>query len=149
MSSITKREDLSDLLLRRYRPIAKVITAIQLSKAEDIPRSDAEGQMFHGKPGDWKIIYGANAEGRRAMAICDRDIFRKIFEHVEDDTYRKKSSFFIEAAQLEEPLDIMTLEGPSHGEPGDWLLLGIEGEPYFNDDAYFKSNYVLADEEIP
>jgi hypothetical protein len=54
----------------------------------------------------------------------------------------------IEATQLQEPLDIVTLEGPSHGEPGEWLLMGIEGEPYFTSDAYFKSSYVLADKEI-
>lgn len=149
MSSITRREDLPDFPFRRYHPIAKVITAIQLSEAEDIPSSDVEGRMFHGKAGDWKIIYGANSDGHLAMAICDGDIFRKIYEHVADHLYRKKTSFFIEAVQLEGPLDIMTLEGPSHGEPGNWLLLGIEGEPYFNDNDYFKNNYVLIDEEIP
>jgi hypothetical protein len=42
----------------------------------------------------------------------------------------------------------MTLEGPSHGEARDWLLLGIEGEPYFNGEAYFKSSYILTEEEI-
>jgi hypothetical protein len=26
--------------------------------------------------------------------------------------------------------------------------MGIEGEPYFTSDAYFKSSYVLADNEI-
>jgi len=148
MSSITKREDLPNLLFRRYRPIPKVVTAIQLSGTKDSPGSDTDGRMLSGKPGDWKIFYGANSDGRLATAICDREIFKKIYEHVEGDTYRKKSSFFIEAVQLEESLDIMTLEGPSHGEPGDWLLLGIEGEPYFNEDTYFKSSYILADEEI-
>jgi hypothetical protein len=148
MPSITKREDLPNLLFRRYRPIPKVIIAIQLNGAEDAPSSDTDGQMHYGKPGDWKIFYGANSDGRPAMAICDQDIFRKIYEHVEGDTYRKKSSFFIEAVQLEEPLDIMTLEGLSHGEPGDWLLLGIEREPYFNEDTYFRSSYILADEKI-
>ena len=148
MSSITKREDLPGLLVRRYRAIPKLITAIQLDATEDTAGSDTDGQMLSDKPGDCKIFYGANSDGRPAIAICDQDIFRKIYEQVEGDTYRKKSSFFIEAAQLAEPLDIMTLEGPSHGEARDWLLLGIEGEPYFNDDAYFKSSYILTEEEI-
>jgi len=148
MPSITKREDLPNLLFRRYRPIPKVVTTIHLSGTKDSPGSDTDGQILYSKPGDWKIFYGADSDGRPVIAICDEDIFRKIYEHIGGDTYRKKSSFFIDAAQLEEPLDIMTLEGASHGEPGDWLLLGIEGEPYFNEDAYFKSSYILADEEI-
>jgi hypothetical protein len=148
MPSITKREELPNLLFRCYRPIPKDVTAIQISGAEDSPRLNIDEQIPHGKTGDWKIFYGNNSDGRPMTAICDRDIFKKIYEHVEGDTYRKKSSLFIEAAQLEESLDIMTLEGPSHGEPGDWLLLGIEGEPYFNDDVYFKSRYILADEEV-
>jgi hypothetical protein len=82
MPSITKREDLPDLLFRRYRPIAKVITAIQLSEAEDILSSGAEGQLFHGEPEDWKIIYGANSDGSLVMAICDRDIFARIYDLV-------------------------------------------------------------------
>ena len=147
MPLLTKREDLPDLRFRRYRPIAKVITAIQLTEPEDIPSSGAEGEMFHGEPGDWKIIHGANADGSLVVAICNRDIFTRVFDHVEGNQYRKKSSYVIEAAQLPAPLDVMTLEGPAHGEAGDWLLLGIEEEPYFNDDTYFKSNYVLADEE--
>ncbi len=148
MPSITKREELPNLPFRRYQPIPKDVTAIQISGAEDSPRSNTDEQIPYGKTGDWKIFYGNNSDGRPMTAICDRDIFKKIYEHVEGDTYRKKSSLFIEAAQLEESVDIMTLEGPSHGEPGDWLLLGIEGEPYFNDDAYFKSRYILADEEV-
>ena len=148
MTLITKRKDLPDLRFHRYRPIAKVITAIQLTEPVDIPSSDTDGQMFHGEPGDWKIIHGANSDGSLVVAICAQDIFTRIFEHEEGDQYRKKSSLVIEAAQLKEPLDIITLEGPAHGEPGDWLLLGIEGEPYFNDDTYFKGNYLLAEEEI-
>ena len=147
MPSITKREELPDLLFQRYRPIPKDVTAIQLSGDEYSSLSDTDEQMLYGKLGDWKIFYGNNSDGHPITAICDRDIFKKTYEHVEGDTYRKKSSLFIEAVQLEESLDIITLEGPSHGEPGDWLLLGIEGEPYFNDNAYFKSRYILVDEE--
>jgi len=138
LPSITKREELPNLLFRRYRPIPKNVTATQVSRADDFSHSSTDEQIPHGKTGGWKIFYGNNSDGRPMTAICDRDIFKKIYEHVEGDIYRKKSSLFIEAAQLEEPLDIMTLDEPSHGEPGDWLLLGIEGEPYFNDDAYFK-----------
>ena len=148
MPSITKREELPNLLFRRYRPIPKDVTAIQISGDEESLHSNTDERIPHSKTGNWKIFYGNNSDGRPMTAICDRDIFKKTYEHVEGDTYRKKSSLFIEAAQLEESLDIMTLEGPSHGEPGDWLLLGIEGEPYFNDDTYFKSRYILADEEV-
>ena len=77
MSSITKREDLPGLLVRRYRAIPKLITAIQLDATEDTAGSDTDGQMVSGKPGDWKIFYGANSDGRPAIAICDQDILER------------------------------------------------------------------------
>ena len=141
MVSVTKREDLPDLPFRRYRPIPKIVTARQLSEAEDVPNPFATGGTFHGEPGDWKITYGANPDGSLSVAICQQEIFSKTYEHVEGDKFRKKSSTVIEAVQLKKPLDIITLEGPSHGKPGNWLLIGVEGEPYFNDDSYFKSRY--------
>jgi hypothetical protein len=149
MAAITKREHLPDLPFRRYRAIPKVISAVQLTEPADVPNPFATQGTFHGEPGDWKILSGPTSEGSQAIAICEQAIFSQIYEHLEGDKYRKKSSTVIEAAQLQAALDIVTLEGASHGEPGDWLLIGIAGEPYFTSDAYFKRSYVLADQEMP
>jgi hypothetical protein len=145
MASVTKREELPDLPFRRYRAMAKIVTAMQLEEAEDVPNAFAAGAIFHGEPGDWKIICGRDEDGNDDVAICAKNIFRERYEHVEGDRYRKKSTTVIDAAQLKESLDIVTLEGASVGEPGDWLLIGVEGDPYFNSDAHFGSNYVPFD----
>jgi hypothetical protein len=145
MVKITRRKDLPDLPFQPYRAIPKNVTAVQLTEAEDVPNSFATGDTFHGKPGDWKITYGTNADGSPNAAICAQEIFNKTYEHVEDDQYRKKTATVIDAIQLEAPLDIVTLEGPSHGKPGDWLIIGVEGEPYFTDNAYFQSRYTPLD----
>ena len=145
MTIVTKREELPDLLFRRYRPLAKIVTAVQLTEAVDLAHPFAAHDTFHGKPGDWKITYGTDASGKDDVAIVEKDVFSIRYEHVEGDRYRKKSSVVIEAAQLENPLNIVTLEGPSHGEPGDWLLIGAEDDPYFNSNAYFSSRYVPAE----
>ena len=145
MASVTTREELPDLPFRHYHPIPKIVTAVQLSEAEDIPNPFATDSTFHGEPGDWKITYGTNSDGSFNVAICEQSIFNQTYEHIENDKYRKKTSTVIEAAQLRKPLDIITLEGPSRGESGDWLLIGVGGEPYFNDDVYFKSRYIRVD----
>lgn len=149
MSTITRRENLPKLPFRRYRPVPKMIRAVQLCEPEDIRGSYDGQETFHGEPGDWRIFYGTNPDGSQAVSICNGDIFSQIYEHVEGDTYRKKTSYTIEAAQLQQPLDIVTLEGPAHSEAGGWLLVGTQGELYFNSDEYFRRSYVIADKNEP
>lgn len=54
--------------------------------------------------------------------------------------YRKKS-IVIEAIQIKNKMTVETLEGTMTGEPGDWLLFGIEGEAYFCKDSIFRQTY--------
>lgn len=58
--------------------------------------------------------------------------------------YRKKS-IVIEAIQIKNKMTIETLEGTMTGEPGDWLLFGIEGEAYFCKDSIFRQTYELVE----
>jgi hypothetical protein len=102
--------------------------------------------VYRGKAGDWQITYGVREDGTPDLAICDGEVFDRTYEHIEGDRYQKKAKIEIDAARLEAPLDVTTMEGPAHGEPGDWLLIGVEGEPYFNDDSYFRSRYEPVDE---
>ncbi len=54
--------------------------------------------------------------------------------------YRKKP-VIIEAIQLTEPANVVTLEGKMRGNVGDWLITGIKGEQYYCKNDIFKMTY--------
>lgn len=54
--------------------------------------------------------------------------------------YRKKP-VIIEAIQLTEPANVVTLEGKMRGNIGDWLITGVKGEKYYCKDDIFKMTY--------
>ena len=139
---ITRRDDLPDLPFKRYRSRAKPVTAVQLTAPVRIPNPYASEGTFKGEVGAWKITHGPRPDGSVDVAICREDIFKELYEHKGGDLYQKRPAVVIEAVQLKRPLDVTTLEGPSHGEAGDWLLIGVSDEPYFASDDYFKTNYV-------
>jgi len=42
----------------------------------------------------------------------------------------RKRPVVVKAGQLAEEYDISTLEGVMHGNVGDWLIIGVNGEVY-------------------
>jgi len=60
--------------------------------------------------------------------------------------YRKKP-VVIEAVRLKARIEIKTLEGTMTGEPGDWLITGVEGEQYPCRDSVFRATYEPVDDE--
>lgn len=54
-----------------------------------------------------------------------------------------KKPLRVKCVQVHEPFTIETLEGTLKGKPGDWLMVGVEGEMYAIDDAIFKKTYDL------
>jgi len=42
----------------------------------------------------------------------------------------RKKPVIVEAVQLTEHKEIVTLEGTMVGNPGDWLITGVKGEQY-------------------
>jgi hypothetical protein len=58
--------------------------------------------------------------------------------------YRKKP-VEIEAYQIKQHMTVETLEGVMTGEPGDWLIFGVEGEAYFCKDSIFRKTYEPAE----
>ena len=54
--------------------------------------------------------------------------------------YRKKP-VVIEAERLTHRMEIKTLEGTMIGEPGDWLIKGINGELYPCKNDIFERTY--------
>ena len=59
--------------------------------------------------------------------------------------YRKKP-VIVKAAQLTERIEIETLEGTMTGQKGDYLIVGVEGEPYPCKPDIFWKTYELVDE---
>jgi len=53
----------------------------------------------------------------------------------------RKKPVVIEAVQLTERLEIETLEGTMVGEPGDWLITGVQGEKYPCKPDIFEQTY--------
>ena len=54
--------------------------------------------------------------------------------------YRKKP-VLIDACELPFPVTIVTLEGEMKGNKGDWLIIGVKGEPYPCKPDIFKETY--------
>ena len=57
----------------------------------------------------------------------------------------RKKPVVIEAEQLKAPVDIETLEGTMHGDVGDWLITGVNGEKYPCKPDIFAKTYAPAD----
>lgn len=55
-------------------------------------------------------------------------------------TFRKRP-VEIQARRLKEEMVIETLEGTMTGKPGDWLIIGVKGEPYPCRDDIFRQTY--------
>ena len=53
----------------------------------------------------------------------------------------RKRPVVIEAYQTEAPLDIPTLEGVMHANPGDWIIRGVKGELYPCKPDIFEASY--------
>ena len=58
--------------------------------------------------------------------------------------YRKKTITY--AARVSVPFNVVTLEGPMAGKPGDYLAVGIHGEMYPIDAEIFALTYEAVSE---
>lgn len=56
------------------------------------------------------------------------------------ENHRKKP-VVIQAVQMQHPFTVKTLEGDMRGDPGDWLIRGIEGELYPCKPEIFAKTY--------
>ena len=62
--------------------------------------------------------------------------------------YRKRP-IVVQARQISKSMWARTLEGPMMGSPGDWLIIGIQGERYFCKPDIFEQTYELVEPEEP
>ena len=58
----------------------------------------------------------------------------------------RKRPVVIEAVQLTRRVQVETLEGTMTGNPGDWLITGVNGEQYPCKDDIFQRTYESVEE---
>lgn len=54
----------------------------------------------------------------------------------------------IKCAQIDEPFEVESMEGIMLGKPGDWLMIGVNGEKYVCDADIFKKSYDIVPPEM-
>ncbi|SRX56203.1 PGDYG domain-containing protein [Aequorivita sp. CIP111184] len=59
----------------------------------------------------------------------------------------KKKPIAIKCVQVDEEFEVETMEGVMKGKPGDWLMVGVNGEVYCCDAAIFEKTYDLCKDE--
>lgn len=65
------------------------------------------------------------------------------YEPVQGMSLCKKKPVLVKCKQINEPFEIITMEGKMQGKPGDYLICGVEGELYVCDQAIFNKTYDL------
>ncbi len=120
-----------------YKKIAPVTA--EVSK-EPFEWKTSDGQKMRAEAGDWKVT---QPDGR--ITSVKPSIFRKTYAPVGGRAGRRAGRYMktgtTKAQQLDRPVDIDTLEGKNHGEPGDYLVTGPEGEQYVVPRAEFEALY--------
>lgn len=120
-----------------YRKRPLVIEAVQLTETAVV--KTPEGDMT-GSPGDW-LITGVHGE----QYPCSADTFRKSYEHVQGNRYRKRP-IIVEAIPLIHRISIETGSGTLVGRPGDWLVHGVNGSQYPCSADVFRETYEPVDD---
>ena len=59
----------------------------------------------------------------------------------------RKKPVVIEAYQTNHEMDIPTLEGTMHADPGDWIITGVKGEQYPCKPDIFAKTYEPAEDD--
>lgn len=122
-----------------YRKRPLVIEAVRLTEAVVV--KTLEGEMA-GSPGDW-LITGVHGE----RYPCGADTFRKSYQHVAGNRYRKRP-IVVEATPLVHRIAIRTGSGTLVGQPGDWLVHGINGSRYPCAPDIFQKTYEPVDDSL-
>ena len=123
--------------LFRKRPL--VIEAVRLAAAAVVKTPEGD---ITGSPGDW-LITGVHGE----QYPCSSDTFRRSYQHVEGNRYRKRP-LIVEATPLRGRIAIKTSAGTLVGQPGDWLVHGVNGSQYPCAPDVFRKTYEPVDDSL-
>ena len=118
--------------MARFRKQAVVVEAVQLTEQTTV--STLEGRMV-GNKGDW-VITGVAGE----KYPCSDDTFCKTYEHIKGNTFRKRQ-LEVEAILLRHRTTIETPGGALVGQPGDWLISGVNESQYPCSSEVFLQTY--------
>ena len=118
--------------MQRYRKRTVEIEAVQLT--DETVVSTLEGKML-GHVGDW-LITGVRGE----QYPCSPDVFNRTYEHVAGKRFRKLP-VVVDALRLTRRVSIETGQGVLVGEPGDWLINGVDGSQYPCGAGIFEETY--------
>ena len=55
----------------------------------------------------------------------------------------RKKPVVIDVLQVHYQFAVFSKEGLVEGQPGDWLMIGVEGEPYICADSVFQKTYEI------
>jgi hypothetical protein len=62
----------------------------------------------------------------------------------------RKRPVIVQAVQIHEPFFVDTMEGRMSGKPGDYLMMGVEGELYVCAQSVFEKTYdFISEKETP
>jgi 2'-5' RNA ligase len=122
----------------KYKKIAPVRAEVS---RESFNWETSDGQKMKADAGDWKVTHPDGSIGSVKPSI-----FEKTYEAIPSKQGQYVKTGTTKAQQLDQPIDIETLEGKGHGEKGDYLVTGAEGEQYIVPQKQFEEIYRPAKE---
>ena len=109
-----------------------VVEAVQLTETAIVKTLEGD---IEDNSGDW-LITGVTGE----QYPCSDDTFAKSYEHIGGNSYRKLP-VTVEAIPLADKTSVETDSGTLVGQPGDWLVSGVNGSQYPCDAKIFEETY--------
>lgn len=111
---------------------AGTVRAEKLATAQEWKSTN--GDTLNGAAGDWKLT---GPDG--STWTVKPDIFAKTYGEVSPGVYAKTA--IARAMKLNQPYTVQSLEGPSSGNTGDYLVIGPNNEFYIVNGAKFEGMY--------
>lgn len=123
-------------LLEQARWFRSTATVHAVRLTDEHRWTTAAGDELVGAAGDWLL-----SEGDDTWTVA-ADVFAATYEPVADGIYRKVA--LVQAAQLAEDVEVITLEGIATAGPGDWLARNPGGDVWPIPAEVFADRYVGA-----
>lgn len=132
---LTKAE-INGLCLTAPRYVSRLtVEARRLETSRDW--TSGRGSHLSASAGDWLLTDGSSEW------TVDADVFEETYTALGDGMYRKTA--LVRAAQLDEAVQVPTLEGSAGLCRGDWLLMNPDGDVWPVGDEEFQRRYVPLD----
>jgi hypothetical protein len=114
---------------------AGTVTATRLQRSTGWTASG--GEQLMGEPGDWRVRSGDETHSVRDS------IFRATHRPLGGDVWSRSGT--VRARRATRTERVITLEGVATARPGDWVVVGQEGEQWPVPDGVFRERYRRAE----